>query len=172
MHSTARSRRVIRTFNAELLLRLADPEEERWLASRGPRMTLGSAGQDLATDHQERAGDNLFGSGRVRGWHDQSKQNWAVSNWAMPQGLVRRVQRHAGESESRGRPESPCWGGGRHFLLSTPNPDRGCARSSQRTTYSNKGCGQKATSQAIEKSAELALPWWLFGPENAIFLQP
>ena len=72
MLSTARSRRAIRTFNAELLLRLAHPEEERWLASRGPRMTLGSARQDLATDHQERGRDNLCGSGRVRGWHDHT----------------------------------------------------------------------------------------------------
>src|SRR5215831_8696170 len=60
-----------------------------------------------------------------------------------------------------------------------PSTGRGGARSLQRTTYSNKGCGQKATSQAIEKSAELAPSRWLFGPENDIsgqvlgdFLQP
>jgi hypothetical protein len=33
---------------------------------------------------------------------------------------------------------------------------------------SNKSSDQKATSQAIEKSAELCAFWWLFGPENAI----
>src|SRR6266487_523912 len=33
-------------------------------------LVLGAAGQDLATDHQERGRDNLFGSGRVGGWHD------------------------------------------------------------------------------------------------------
>ena len=31
----------------------------------------GAAGQDLATDHQERGRDSLFGSRRVGGWHDQ-----------------------------------------------------------------------------------------------------
>src|SRR5262245_22932513 len=59
--------------------------------------------------------------------------------------------------------------GGTRFSQDHATSGRGGARSSQRTTYSNKGCGQKAISQAIEKSAELALPWWLFGPENAIF---
>src|SRR5215813_4142454 len=33
-------------------------------------LVLGAAGQDLTTDHQERGRDNLFGSGRVDGWHD------------------------------------------------------------------------------------------------------
>src|SRR5262249_39779980 len=33
-------------------------------------LVLGAARQDLATDPQERGGDSLFGSGRVRGWHD------------------------------------------------------------------------------------------------------
>src|SRR5262249_32810227 len=33
-------------------------------------LVLGAAGQDLATDHQERGRDNLFGSGRVGGWHN------------------------------------------------------------------------------------------------------
>jgi hypothetical protein len=33
-------------------------------------LVLGAAGQDLATDHQERGRDNLLGSGRVGGWHD------------------------------------------------------------------------------------------------------
>jgi len=36
----------------------------------GEIVGLGAAGQDLATDHQERGRDNLFGSGRVGGWHD------------------------------------------------------------------------------------------------------
>jgi len=33
-------------------------------------LVLGAAGQDLTTNHQERGRDNLFGSGRVDGWHD------------------------------------------------------------------------------------------------------
>ena len=33
-------------------------------------LVLGSAGQDLATDHQERGRDNPVGSGQVGGWHD------------------------------------------------------------------------------------------------------
>ena len=33
-------------------------------------LVLGAAGQDLATDHQERGRGNLFGSGRVGGCHD------------------------------------------------------------------------------------------------------
>src|SRR5262245_16287583 len=33
-------------------------------------LVLGAAGQDLAADHQERGRDNLFGSGRVGGWHE------------------------------------------------------------------------------------------------------
>src|SRR5262249_36735694 len=54
------------------------------------------------------------------------------------------------------------------FFKTRPPSERGGGRSLQRTTYSNKSCGQKATSQAIEKSAELAPSQWLFGPENAI----
>jgi hypothetical protein len=33
-------------------------------------LVLGAAGQDLATNHQERGCDNLFGSGHVGGRHD------------------------------------------------------------------------------------------------------
>ena len=33
-------------------------------------LVLGAARQDLATDHQERSRDNLFGSRRVGGWDD------------------------------------------------------------------------------------------------------
>jgi hypothetical protein len=33
-------------------------------------LVLGAAGQDLATDYQERGRDNLFGSERGGGWHD------------------------------------------------------------------------------------------------------
>jgi hypothetical protein len=34
-------------------------------------LALGSAGQDLAADHRECGRDNLIGSERVGGWHDQ-----------------------------------------------------------------------------------------------------
>src|SRR5262249_22442432 len=37
-------------------------------------LVLGAAGQDLATDHQERRRDNLFGSGRVGGCHDHLRR--------------------------------------------------------------------------------------------------
>jgi hypothetical protein len=40
-------------------------------------LVLGSAGQDLVTDHQERGRDNLLGSGRGGGWHD----NLARATW-------------------------------------------------------------------------------------------
>ena len=33
-------------------------------------LVLGAARQDLATDHQERSRDNLFGSRQVGGWDD------------------------------------------------------------------------------------------------------
>ena len=36
-------------------------------------LILGAAGQDLAADHQECGRDNLFGSGRVGGWHDHQR---------------------------------------------------------------------------------------------------
>src|SRR5262249_62139774 len=40
------------------------------LRDRADVLVLGAAGQDLTTDRQERGRDNLFGSGRVDGWHD------------------------------------------------------------------------------------------------------
>ena len=38
-------------------------------------LVLGAAGQDLATDHQERGRDGLFGSGRICGCHDHLQEN-------------------------------------------------------------------------------------------------
>ena len=56
---------------------LALPRSESFTAAA---LVLRGARQDLATDHQERGRDSLFGSGRVGGWHDHRQEN-APKEW-------------------------------------------------------------------------------------------
>ena len=51
-----------------------DAERRQILRNIADVLVFSATGQDLATDHQERGGDNLFGSGRVGGGHDHLRR--------------------------------------------------------------------------------------------------
>ena len=88
-------------------------------------LVLGAAGQDLAADHQECGRDNLFGSGRVGGWHDHQR----VFNGQTPEVRPSDQRQVAGAFfqppfKTYQRPRLAPWSGGSRKFSSTRAPGR------------------------------------------------